>query len=164
MTQIAYLLHFTSFYVLNNILRNQRKWSDNQASKAEAAAETQRPRDLYSVVRQLKSTGFKTIKPLKDEDGKLTTCKDTQNYIWDHYYKNLLSAQSLQPSCRSTAKTTLQDLTFPPHIQMVARYSKRNINRWKMLGFCYLKTFGTREKYHLSLKMQLLLLFQRRVT
>ncbi|XP_039968618.1 uncharacterized protein LOC120780396 [Bactrocera tryoni] len=69
-------------------------WSDNLARKAQEAAETYRTRDLYQMKRELTNATLKTTKPLKDEDGKLTTAKDKQTTIWERYYKKLLSSTS----------------------------------------------------------------------
>lgn len=55
--------------------------------------------NLYRTVRQLTNADFKITKPLKDENSELTTSKDKQIHIWEHYYKKLLSASSqhIQP-------------------------------------------------------------------
>ncbi|XP_049303009.1 uncharacterized protein LOC125776164 [Bactrocera dorsalis] len=73
---------------------DKRIWSDNLARKAQEAAETYRTRDLYQTIRQLTNATLKTSKPLKDEDGKLTTAKDKQTTIWERYYEKLLSPTS----------------------------------------------------------------------
>ncbi|XP_049317745.1 uncharacterized protein LOC125780141, partial [Bactrocera dorsalis] len=73
---------------------DKRIWSDNLARKAQEAAETYRTRDLYQTIRQLTNVTLKTSKPLKDENGKLTTAKDEQTTIWERYYEKLLSPTS----------------------------------------------------------------------
>uniref|UniRef100_A0A034VWX2 LINE-1 reverse transcriptase-like protein n=1 Tax=Bactrocera dorsalis TaxID=27457 RepID=A0A034VWX2_BACDO len=73
---------------------DKRIWSDNLARKAQEAAETYRTRDLYQTIRQLTNVTLKTFKPLKDENGKLTTAKDEQTTIWERYYEKLLSPTS----------------------------------------------------------------------
>lgn len=71
--------------------RDKRRWAENIAKDAQKAAETNRSRDLYGAIRRLTKTPVLGGKPLKDDNGEITTSKDEQMQLWTDFYRNMLA-------------------------------------------------------------------------
>lgn len=81
---------------------DKRRWFNQLAQDAQAAADTNRTRDMYKIVKQMTNRTLNVTKPLKNDEGILTSSKLEQIAIWEKHYANMLSIPpiSVPKMCR----------------------------------------------------------------
>ncbi|XP_065357252.1 uncharacterized protein LOC135951515 [Calliphora vicina] len=91
---------------------DKRRWIEGFTSEAQAAAETNRSRDLYKITKKLSNRKSSSSKPLKNRNGELITSKSAQLDIWVQHYSGLLSVDnsSTEPLCFCNSHTERDDI------------------------------------------------------
>lgn len=92
---------------------DKREWMNKLALQAQAAADTNRTRDLYKTTRELSGRKMCATRPLRNTNGELTTSKNEQLLIWTEYYSDLLSNPGpvIDISCDCTNHTIRNDIS-----------------------------------------------------
>ena len=71
--------------------RDKRKYFEDLATKAEAAAESRNTRELYRITKQLSGRMNSCDAPVKDKKGATLTTEDSQLNRWTEHFKEVLN-------------------------------------------------------------------------
>ncbi|KDR14847.1 hypothetical protein L798_11487 [Zootermopsis nevadensis] len=66
-------------------------WVDEQAQRAETAAEGGDAKELYSITKMLARKGFSKNRPVRSKDGQLLTTEEDQLKRWKEYFSEVLN-------------------------------------------------------------------------
>jgi hypothetical protein len=81
----------TDRLVKRSVRTDKRMWVDEQAQRAETAAERGDAKELYSITKMLARKGFSKNRPVRSKDGQLLTTEEDQLKRWKEYFSEVLN-------------------------------------------------------------------------
>jgi hypothetical protein len=98
--------------VKRSVRRDQRKWADELAQKAEEAACRNDMKELYSITKTLSKKNFNRNRPVRNKRGDLLTTQEEQLKRWEQHFTEVLNRDTGVEEDWGILYTKIQILAF----------------------------------------------------